>query len=340
LFYQDYNSDWINYLTFDANGIGTSYDFASDVSTNGGPVHLITGLDTNLYYVVYNEGTNTSEVRRIRYQSSTNTAPTAVATATPTSGVPPLTVTFSSAGSSDPDKDPITYSWNFGDGGTSTAANPTHTYGTAGTYTAALTVTDSHNAFTTASVLITVGNNAPTATILAPADGTKYNVGDVIVLQGRGTDPQQGTLSGASLTWQVMLHHNEHVHFDLFPNLTGESNTITYLDHGDNTYLEICLTATDNGGLIDTKCVSVFPHTTTLTFKTKPGGLQVIYDGVSRPVPFSVTVPVGAKRDIIAPLSQGGRTFQSWSDGGAAIHSIIAGSQPATYTATYSTGKK
>jgi gliding motility-associated-like protein len=34
-----------------------------------------------------------------------------------------------------------TYSWNFGDGGTSTAQNPTHTYAAAGTYTASLLVT-------------------------------------------------------------------------------------------------------------------------------------------------------------------------------------------------------
>src|SRR5207247_5991696 len=33
-------------------------------------------------------------------------------------------------------------SWTFGDGGTSTAANPSHTYATGGTYTVTLTVTD------------------------------------------------------------------------------------------------------------------------------------------------------------------------------------------------------
>ncbi len=35
----------------------------------------------------------------------------------------------------------LTYAWNFGDGNTSTSASPTHTYGTAGTYTAELTAT-------------------------------------------------------------------------------------------------------------------------------------------------------------------------------------------------------
>jgi PKD repeat protein len=39
--------------------------------------------------------------------------------------------------------EPYTYSWDFGDGGTSMEDNPTHTYNTAGTYTVSLTVTDS-----------------------------------------------------------------------------------------------------------------------------------------------------------------------------------------------------
>ena len=46
--------------------------------------------------------------------------------ATPTSGTAPLTVQFSSAGTNDPDGDPITYAWDFTNNGStdSTAANP------------------------------------------------------------------------------------------------------------------------------------------------------------------------------------------------------------------------
>jgi len=318
--------------------VATPNDFAFDVS-NGGPVQLLTGPDSNLYYVAYVYGTNTSEIRRIRYQSATNTPPIAKASAAPTSGLPPLTVNFSSGGSSDPDGDPITYGWNFGDGGTSTQANPSHTYGSTGAFTAILTVTDSKGASGTAQVTITAGNTKPTATILSPADGSKYTIGTAIVFQGRGTDPEQGTLTGASLVWDVLLHHNEHTHFDFYPKYYGETGSFVPVDHGDNTWLELCLTATDGGGLTDTKCVKLVPNATTLTFKTKPGGLQLVFDGVSRATPFSVTVPVNATREIIAPAIQGNRTFQSWSDGGAATHTIVVGSQPATYTATY-TGRK
>ena len=40
--------------------------------------------------------------------------------------------------------DPKTYLWNFGDGGTSTAVSPTHSYNTAGTFAVTLTVTDTN----------------------------------------------------------------------------------------------------------------------------------------------------------------------------------------------------
>jgi len=51
-------------------------------------------------------------------------------------------VSFSSSGSSDSDGIIQTYLWSFGDGGTSTQANPIHTYADAGSYTVSLTVTD------------------------------------------------------------------------------------------------------------------------------------------------------------------------------------------------------
>jgi PKD repeat protein len=85
-----------------------------------------------------------------------NTRPVAVASATPTSGIAPLTVQFSSAGSNDPDGSIASYSWNFGDGtALGTTASPSHVYQTAGSFTAVLTVTDNRGATATASVVIT-----------------------------------------------------------------------------------------------------------------------------------------------------------------------------------------
>ena len=78
---------------------------------------------------------------------------------------------FSATGS-DPDGDALTYTWDFGDGGTSLLQNPSHTYTNAGTYTATVTVSDTHGATATATVAVTVGNRAPTVVLTAtPTSG-------------------------------------------------------------------------------------------------------------------------------------------------------------------------
>jgi PKD repeat protein len=80
--------------------------------------------------------------------------PVAVASAAPLAGAAPVAVTFSSAGSYSPGSLALTYSWTFGDGATSTAANPSHTYQSAGTYSAQLSVSDGTS--TTPSSILTI----------------------------------------------------------------------------------------------------------------------------------------------------------------------------------------
>jgi len=90
-----------------------------------------------------------------------NQSPTANANG-PYSGTTGNPVSFSSAGSNDPDGTIVGYSWDFGDGATSTQANPSHTYSAAGTYTVTLTVTDDQGA---------TGSNSTTATITTGGGG-------------------------------------------------------------------------------------------------------------------------------------------------------------------------
>ena len=84
-----------------------------------------------------------------------NQPPFVSISATPTSGNSPLFVSFfSNAG--DPDGNIASYAWDFGNGTTSGAANPTTTYQSAGTYIARLTVYDNAGASTTAAIQINV----------------------------------------------------------------------------------------------------------------------------------------------------------------------------------------
>ena len=84
-----------------------------------------------------------------------NQPPNVSISASPTSGTSPLVVNFSSS-ASDPDGYIASYFWNFGDNTTSTSAFPSHTYSSAGSYLAYLTVTDNSGATSTANVTINV----------------------------------------------------------------------------------------------------------------------------------------------------------------------------------------
>jgi PKD repeat protein len=88
------------------------------------------------------------------YGAGGNNWPVTVASAAPTGGDVPLSVDFSSAGSSDPGGSVASYAWDFGDGVTSTAANPDHPYTAGGPYVATLTVTDNGGAKTMQEVLV------------------------------------------------------------------------------------------------------------------------------------------------------------------------------------------
>lgn len=80
-----------------------------------------------------------------------------------------LACSFSGSTSSDPEGPISSYAWAFSDGGTATGATPSHTFPSAGTYQATLTVTDSGNLQASAQVSVTVSTVAATATFRAQA---------------------------------------------------------------------------------------------------------------------------------------------------------------------------
>jgi PKD repeat protein len=308
---------------------------ATFVAGAAGPVDLQIGPGGDLFYVSIG-----GSIRRIQFTSG-NQPPNAVIQATPLSGPVPLAVTFSSVGSSDPDGDPITFSWNFGDGVTSTQANPSHTYESTGTFTAVLTVTDSLGAPGTDQVTITSGNSKPTAFIDTPAATTQWEVGQSIPFSGHATDPDQGTLPPSAFLWEVILHHcpstNCHMHpVQSFSGVTTASFPAP--DHDYPSHLELKLTVTDAGGLKDTKSVLLNPQTVALNFQSDPSGLRLVVGSSNAPTPFTRTVILKSKNSVsaVTPQALGGTNYKfvSWSDGGTQSHTITA-TAAATYTATY-----
>ncbi|MGV6859045.1 MAG: PKD domain-containing protein [bacterium] len=169
-------------ITFDASastdpdGTIESYlwDFGNgDTATTVTASRTFTEAGTYLVQltVADNHGTQSTTARSVVVAPlAPNVPPTALATATPDSGVAPLPVQFSGLGSSDTDGTLTLYSWDFGDGSFGVGTEPQHTYAAAGNYTAQLTVTDDRGDTATHSVNISVAeppNVAPTAAITA-----------------------------------------------------------------------------------------------------------------------------------------------------------------------------
>ncbi len=107
------------------------------------------------------------------------------------------------------------------------------------------------------------GNQPPTASITAPADGSGFTVGDNITFTGIGTDPEDGDVT-ASLSWTSNLDGAIG---------TGGSFSTNALSEGTHT---ITATAADNGNLMDSDIitVTVLPSgggTTTLSISINSG---------------------------------------------------------------------
>jgi hypothetical protein len=132
-----------------------------------------------------------------------------------------LAVSFSSAGSSDPENAALTYIWDFGDGTGSTSANPSKTYTVSGQYVAQLRVSDGTNTSVPSTVNISVGNSAAG---LVAAYGFEEGSGSVTAdISGNGN---QGSISGA--TWSSSGHFGKALSFG--PNALVSINNSASID--------------------------------------------------------------------------------------------------------------
>jgi glucose/arabinose dehydrogenase len=193
------------------------------------------GPDGALYVLDYGTGYFSGDANSALYRIEHVTdglAPTAQGKANVTSGRAPLAVSFSSAGSTDPDGDALTYAWTFGDGASSTAADPTHTYAADGQFTATLKVTDTTGKSATASVRITVGNTAPTVRLDLPVDGSIHDFGDAIPFKVTVTDPEDGTIDCTKVKVTFIVGHDSHGHPQT--STTGCQGTLQTLADGEH----------------------------------------------------------------------------------------------------------
>jgi cytochrome c len=154
----------------DADGDTLSYawDFGdTTTSAQQNPTKTYTAAGTYAAKVTVTDGKGGSATQTLNVvvtPAAGNQNPTVTATRNPTGntrvGVP---VAFTATGT-DPDGDPLTYSWNFGDATpVSTEQNPTHAFATAATYNVVVTVSDGKGGTGTATLSVVVqANRNPT----------------------------------------------------------------------------------------------------------------------------------------------------------------------------------
>ena len=246
LFFTDYGRRFIRMMKVDSNGNPQdTLELATDLTN---PVHMLEAPDGTFLYINMSSG----EIRKVKYVGGRNRPPVVESGASKRSGPIPLTVRFFSNGTTDPDGDPLTYEWDFGDGQKGTIPSMLHTYSKKGTYYAVLTVRDSKGGVGFSRPLkVTVGNESPVATILNPADGTVVHLGDVIQFSGKGNDPEDGVIPPENMVWSAKLYHDQHTH-PAMGGRRGRSGTLpipsTLHAEGD-LFIRLRLRVTDAEGL-------------------------------------------------------------------------------------------
>jgi PKD repeat protein len=239
-------------------------------STLENPTHTYTSPGS--YTVTLTVADATGTVRTATLADYVTVEPLAAGfTATPTSGGAPLAVAFTDSSTGDP----TAWSWNFGDGTTSTDRNPTKIYATPGTYSVTLTVTGKDGVATN-----TTTQSGYITALPLTADFAASPISGPAPFATTFTDRTIGTPTAWS--WD----------FGDGASSTVQNPSHTYAEPGRYT---VTLTVTDAGGATSTKTrteyVEALPLTAdfsaTPTFGAVP--LQVTFsdDSIGTPTTWS-----------------------------------------------------
>ena len=347
-FFADYCNGYLKTLdAANGNAIG---DFATGINR---PIDVKVGPDGSLYYLARgglgggsvqdNTSSSNGELWRVQYTGSNVPTISAqpVGQAAPAGGSATFTVGASGTG--------LSYQWQRN--GTSIAGATTAGY-TLSPVAAAdngvsfrVIVSNSAGSVTSNGATLTVnGNQAPTARILSPADGSLYRGGEVIQFTGTGTDPEDGNLPASAFKWRVEFYHAQHTHPGPTPTVAGDGRSGSFViptegETASDVWFRLFLTVTDLQGSASTTSVDVDPKLVTLSVATNPSGLQVTVDGQPQTAPTTRSWVSGTLLNLGASATQTlngtSYTFTGWNPAVGTGGLITVPDANTTYTASF-----
>jgi hypothetical protein len=207
-------------------------------------------------------------------------------------------------------------------------------------------VTNEFGRATSGEATLTVtGNQPPAPVITTPAAGTTFVAGQSVTATGTASDPEDGPLGPAALTWRVDYITGTAPPRPFVPDTAGVGSltftipTVTPYTLPDVLY-RISLTARDSAGATVTTTRDLAPVTAAVTLASTAAGTTLTLDGQPVTAPHTFTGVAGVERQIGAPatVTANGQTFTftGWQDGPTANpRTISTPPAAATFTAVY-----
>ena len=221
-----------------------SWDCDSDgtyeVASSSSPFATCTYPDNGVYPLSMLVGDDEGNLNLVATNVVVNNVdPAGLAITGPSTGSEGGTLSFS-AFATDVAADPLTYTWDFGDGNTATGSSVSNLFADDGTYLVRVDATDTEGGDVFATATVTISNVAPTITsMITPASGVE---GGALTMSATGTDPGADT---PIFRWDFG---------DGTQLATGASVGHVYADEGTYT---ITLTLTDDNGAVDTQTSTI-----------------------------------------------------------------------------------
>jgi PKD repeat protein len=223
-------------------------------------VYSVAGTYTVTATVTDNLGASASATSTI-IVTGANKPPIAALSVTANSATAPVTVSASTAGSSDPDGTIVSRTINFGDGSAAASAvSATHVYNAPGTYTVTATVVDNAGASSgaIAKVVVAAAANKPPVAVISISAASAYGPATISASTAGSSDPD-GTIAASA------------INFGDGTSASGPSASHVYSAAG--TYA-VTATVTDNQGATSTATAAVTIKAPEVVISTPANGVS------------------------------------------------------------------